>query len=261
MARLTWGDPETRRFEDGISRAVLYVDGGYGVPWNGVVSIEEAPEGGEPHSFFYDGEKYKQTFTSEVFEGKIEAYTYPDEFAVCMGLRSIRPGFGIGYQNKKPFNLCYRTEIGDGITQDKGYKLHLVYNVWAGATELTRQTRGSDSEPALFSWDLTTVPIKVPGYRSSSYFVLDSSAIEQETMAAIEDLLYGTDETLATFPTTDEILSILGIPEDPITLTVFGDTFEVSGTRRQVSLLTGGRFSVDSDFVTVTDDKYTISTD
>ena len=39
--RLTWDQVGERFYETGVSNGVLYKDDGYGVPWNGLTSIDE----------------------------------------------------------------------------------------------------------------------------------------------------------------------------------------------------------------------------
>lgn len=261
MPRLEWGAPEDRLYESGVSQVVLYVDGSPGIAWNGVVSIEETSEGGEARSFFYDGVKYKQSFSNSVFEAKIEAYTYPPEFSRCEGVRRVRPGFYVDNQRKVPFGLCYRTEIGDGVTSQRGYKLHLVYDAWVHDPEKSRQTLSDSSEPVLFTWNVTTVPVQLSGFAPSSHYVLDSRELPPQTMALIERYLYGSDNLPAMLPTPDELFGLLEPIPTGITLEVHdGGTFTVSGENDQVYMLDAERFVVDGTEVSVSDDTYTIST-
>lgn len=262
MSRLEWGNPEDRVFESGVDRGVLYVDGGSGVSWNGLVSVTEKTSGGEPRAFYYDGEKFKQTFSKEVFEANIEAYTYPDEFGLCEGLGVIRPGFKIGQQRKKPFHLCYRTIVGDGVTPEAGYKLHLIYNAWAYNSERERQTNGESTEALLFSWEVTTVPVAYHPFSSSSYFSLDSREIPAPNMRAIENILYGTEEKPPRMPTPEEVVGIVDTEFSSLTVIDHEDgTFTVSGNDDEVRILSGGKFIIDSDAVTLDGSTYTVTSE
>lgn len=261
MTRLVWGDPKDRTFETGVSCAVLYVDNGSGVPWNGVVSIVEKSSGGSSRSFFYDGDKYAHKISNEQFEFSIEAFTYPRSFSVCDGSQAVRPGFRIGNQKRKPFHLCYRTLVGDGIESERGYKLHFVYNAMILPSEKTRETTTETTEAALFSWDAITVPLRIDGFRPSAYFEVDSREIKPQALTLLENVLYGTNTTLPRMPMPDEIAGILDLTFDGIELVIHGDgTFTISSESEQITLLPDGSFEIDSESVVVSDDQYTVST-
>lgn len=41
MPRVVWNDVGKKRYEAGVDRGVLYLPDGSGVPWNGLISVEE----------------------------------------------------------------------------------------------------------------------------------------------------------------------------------------------------------------------------
>lgn len=45
------------------------------------------------------------------------------------------------------------------------------------------------------SWDATTTPVEVPGFKPTAHLVIDSTKTSAEKMAALEEILYGKDPT------------------------------------------------------------------
>lgn len=105
MTRLSWGNVGERYYESGVDRGVLYVAGA-GVAWNGLVSVDENPTGGEARPFYIDGIKYLNLPAKEEFEATISALYSPVEFDQCDGVGSMAPGLSAGQQRRKPFGLC-----------------------------------------------------------------------------------------------------------------------------------------------------------
>ena len=179
MAKLTWDDTGKRFYETGVDRGVLYVrdsNGAYplGVPWNGLINVTESPEGAEPNAQYADNMKYVNIQSTEEFKATIEAFTYPEEFAECDGSAQPKPGAFIGQQERKTFGLVYRTKIGNDLTQEAGYKLHLVWGAVAAPSEKAYATINDSPEPTTFSWEITTTPVNVTGYLPTSTMTLDS---------------------------------------------------------------------------------------
>ena len=56
MTRVVWDTPGERIYENGVDRGMLYIDY-LGVAWSGLVSVNEAPSGGEPKPYYLDGLK------------------------------------------------------------------------------------------------------------------------------------------------------------------------------------------------------------
>ncbi len=139
MSRIIWDATGERFYETGVSNGVLYPmqsDGTYGtgVAWNGLTAVNESPSGAEANDIYADNIKYLTLYSVEEFGATVEAYTYPDEFAQCDGSAAIAAGVSIYQQPRKKFGLCYRTVIGNDIDgNDKGYKIHLIYNRQAQA--------------------------------------------------------------------------------------------------------------------------------
>lgn len=76
---------------------------GNGVAWNGLIGVNESPEGGEPNDMWADTSNTPLFRGASQFKATIEAYTYPDEFAACIGELQFVPGVYAGQQKLKPF--------------------------------------------------------------------------------------------------------------------------------------------------------------
>lgn len=226
--RLTWDETSKRLYETGVKRAVLYPqnqDGTYasGVAWNGLVSVSESPSGAESNPIYADDMKYLDIRSAEEFGATVQAYTYPNEFALCDGSAAYLEGVDfitIGQQARNAFGLCYRTIVGNDVQlNDYAYKLHIVYGATASPSEREYQTVNDSPEAITFSWEMTTTPIEVEGFKPTSILTIDVSkilTIADETtrngrlaqIKALEDKLYGTAETEPTLVLPSEMGTI-----------------------------------------------------
>ena len=214
MPRLTWDDLGKRFYETGVKQGVLYpqVGGAYpkGVAWNGLTAVTESPSGAEPTPLYADDIKYLELTSNEEFGCTIEAYTYPDEFKACNGEATLAEGVTIGQQTRVPFGFCYKTVLGnDEKKNDYGYKLHLVYGATASVSEKAFQTINDSPEAITFSWEVTTTPVAVKGFKPTAILTIDSTTIAADKLTALEDILYGKDETEARLPLPDEIAELV----------------------------------------------------
>lgn len=215
MSKIVWDKTGERFYETGVDRGVLYVqddEGNYpkGVAWNGLIGVTESPTGAEPTPLYADNIKYLTLFSVEEFEASIEAYTYPEEFEECDGSAELVPGVTIGQQPRKAFGLCYRTKLGNDLEgDDYGYKLHLIYGAKASPTEKGYETINDSPDAITFSWDITTTPVPVTGFKPTSTLVIDSTKVDPEKLAALEEILYGSEEEDARLPLPDEVLTII----------------------------------------------------
>ena len=214
MPRLTWDDLGKRLYETRVKNGVLYpqVEGAYpkGVAWNGLTAVTESPSGAEPTALYADDIKYLELLSNEEFGCTIEAFTYPDEFKVCNGEATLAAGVTIGQQIRVPFGFCYKTILGnDEKKNDYGYKLHLVYGATASVSEKAYQTINDSPEAITFSWEVTTTPVSVNGFKPTAQLTIDSTTIAPEKLTALEDILYGKAETEARLPLPDEIAELV----------------------------------------------------
>ena len=213
---LVWDKAGERLYEAGVNHGVLYPlndQGVYspGVVWNGLTQISESPDGAEPNDLWADNIKYASLRSAETFGATVEAYTYPDEFAVCDGSASPVTGVYIGQQQRKKFGLCYRTEVGSDTVSDttNSYKLHLVYGCTASPSDKNYETINDSPDAITFSWEIDTVPVEVTGLKPCSTIVIDSTKVDSTKLADLLDILYGKDSTAPRLPLPDEVIQTL----------------------------------------------------
>lgn len=223
MSRLTWDNTGERYYETGVKQGVLYPiqnNGNYslGVAWNGLTAVTESPSGAEATALYADDIKYLNLISTEEFGATIEAYTYPDEFAECDGSASLADGIMLGQQKRKTFGLCYKTTVGNDVDgNDYGYKLHLIYGCLAAPSEKAYATINDSPEAITFSWEVSTTPVNVAGFKPTSQITIDSTKITKDKKAKLtelEGILYGKNgtgdngesgATVARLPLPDEI--------------------------------------------------------
>lgn len=198
MSRLEWDKTSERLYETGVKMGVLYPQegGAYpkGVAWNGLTAVTESPSGAEATALYADDIKYLNLMSAEEFGATIEAYTYPDEFAQCDGSAELAAGVTIGQQKRKAFGMCYRTVLGnDTDNNDYGYKLHLIYGAQAAPSEKAYATINDSPEAITFSWEVTTTPVNVDGFKPTASITIDSTKVDAKKLKALEDILYGTN--------------------------------------------------------------------
>lgn len=218
MSKIVWDKTGEHLYETGVKNGVLYVqdDGGTypkGVAWNGLTAITESPSGAEATALYADDMKYLNLTSAEEFGATVEAYTYPDEFAECDGSATLVEGVTIGQQTRKTFGLCYRTALGNDVQNEAyGYKLHIIYGAKAAPSEKAYSTINDSPEAITFSWELTTTPVNVTGAKATACLVIDSTKADPTKLAALEKILYGSDDEPATeprLPLPDEIKTLM----------------------------------------------------
>lgn len=218
MAKLVWDKAGEHYYETGVDHGVLYsrnMSGVYdnGYAWNGLTSVTESPSGAESSPQYADNGKYLNLISEEEFGATIEAFTYPDEFAQYNGEAELADGVYAGQQKRGTFGLSYRTKVGDDVNgQDKNYKLHLIYGCTAAPSEKAYSTVNDSPEATTFSWEISTTPVDVPGFKPTASITLDSRKVEEAKLKAIEKVLYGSDESPETkprLPLPAEIIQII----------------------------------------------------
>lgn len=217
MAKLIWDNVGERFYETGVKNGVLYVfdsekkEYGKGVVWNGLTAVTESPSGAEANPLYADDIKYLNLLSNEEFGGTIEAYTTPDEFAACDGSASLVAGVSLGQQKRSTFGFCYRTAIGNDVDgYDYGYKIHIVYGALAAPSERAYATVNDSPEAITLSYEFTTTPVNVTGFKPTSHIEIDSTKVAPEALTALEAKLYGTESEEASLPMPDEIATICG---------------------------------------------------
>lgn len=219
MTRLAWDTTGNKTYETGVKKGVLYPisDAGtypLGIAWSGLTAITESPSGAESTPIYADDIKYLSLRSAEEFGATVEAYTYPDEFAVCDGSAELVEGVYVGQQPRKTFGLCYRTTLGNDVKGDEyGYKLHFIYGATAAPSEKSYSTINDSPEAITFSWELTTTPVTVTGMKPTASLVVDSTKVDPIKLAALEEIIYGSTEgaVVARLPLPDEIKTLLTV--------------------------------------------------
>lgn len=213
--KLVWDQIGERLYETGVDRGVVYpqTSGTYpaGFAWNGLTNVTLSPSGAEASPLYANNKKYLNLISIEELGGNIEAYTYPDEFAECNGFKTMVPGVRIGQQKRKPFGFSFRTLIGndtDGTSY--GYKIYLVYGAQASPSENANATVNDSPEAKTMSWEFTTTPVEIEGYEPTACIEIDSTTVDADKLAALEAILYGSEDTEARLPLPSEVAEILG---------------------------------------------------
>lgn len=213
MAVLTWDQTGEKLYETGAQKGVLYpMDGavyGKGVAWNGLTAVNETPSGAESTKLYADDIKYLDIRSAEEFGATIEAYSSPEEFDACDGTAELADGVNIGQQNRKGFGFCYRSTIGNDTEYNNyGYKLHIIYGLTASPSERSYSTVNDSPEAATLSWEVSSTPVNVAGFKPTSIVTINSKKIDPEALKEIEDALYGTASEEPKILLPDEIKAI-----------------------------------------------------
>lgn len=216
--KLVWDQVGKKLYHTGVEQAALYPQdetGNYplGVAWSGVSNITDSPSGGEPNDIYADNQKYLTLMSREEYGGSITAYMSPPEFDECDGCIQAAEGVRIKQQTRKAFGLVYKSLVGnDTEDTDYGYDLHLVWGAKASPSEESHDTVNENPEAADLNWEFTCTPVrvttevkgKVP--KPFAHMVISSKAAK---IAALEKILYGSEETDARLPLPDEVLKLM----------------------------------------------------
>lgn len=214
MAKMVWDQIGEKVYETGVEQGAMFpMTGntyGAGEAWNGLISVTESPSGAEPTALYANDKKYGELTSAEEFGGTIEAYTYPDGFAACNGEVEVVEGFKIGQQPRIPFGLVYKNLIGNDTEGTKhGYNLVLVYNAKVAPSEKANTTVNDSPEALTMSWEFTTTPVTVPGYEPAAKLSFDSTKVADEKLAALEAIIYGSDDVEPRLPLPEEVIQIM----------------------------------------------------
>lgn len=218
MSRLIWDAIGEKFYEMGTKMGVLYPmkeDGSYenGVAWNGLTAVTESPSGAEETKLYADDIKYASLRSAEEYDYTIEAYTYPEEWEPCDGSAQVATGVTIGQQKRKGFGFSWVTTVGNDVSDEVGKKIHIAWNSTASPSEKSYASINDSPDAITFSWECSTSPVNVSGFRPTSHMEIDCSKLKAATVKAIEDKLWGTENAEATLPTPEEIITIVTTSE------------------------------------------------
>lgn len=261
MTALEWDKTGERFYETGVDHGVLYIPNNSGVydngfAWNGLTALTESPSGAESTKTYADNIPYLNLLSIEEFGGTIEAYTYPDEWGQCDGTAEPVPGVKLGQQTRKTFGLSYRTILGNDVQKnDYGYKLHLVWGALVAPSEKAYATVNDSPETVAFSWEFSTTPIVVGTvegvtYKPTAMMTIDSTKVDADTLAALEELLYGTVSTDPSLPLPAEIITMFA--GTVTTVTPVAPTYNSSTDVITIPSVTGVTYMIAGEVVTGT---------
>jgi hypothetical protein len=225
VTTVVWDDTGNKKYETGVDHGVLFplnaetalYDTGFA--WNGLTTVNEKPGGAAANPQFADNIKYLNLLSAETFAGTIQAFTYPDEFGACDGTDAPFPGVVVGQQSRQTFGLCYRTKVGNDVSADAGFKLHLVYGALAAPSEKDFATINDSPAAVQFSWDFDCTPVNVTNLQPTCLIVVDSTKVDSGALADLMDLLYGTSGTDPSLPFPDDVIALFSGTVTDITLT------------------------------------------
>lgn len=218
MSRLIWDAIGEKFYEMGTKMGALYPmkeDGSYenGVAWNGLTAVTESPSGAEETKLYADDIKYASLRSAEEYAYTIEAYTYPPEWEPCDGSAQVATGVTIGQQKRKGFGFSWVTTVGNDVSDEVGKKIHIAWNSTASPSEKSYASINDSPDAITFSWECSTSPVNVSGFRPTSHMEIDCSKLKAATVKAIEDKLWGTENAEATLPTPEEIITLVTTSE------------------------------------------------
>jgi hypothetical protein len=263
MTAITWDDAGSRLYESGIDRGVLFLQNGFGVPWNGLVSVS-ADSGVTVEPVYFDGTKINDLTSSAEFSGTIKAFTYPDEFLQFEGFLEDNSGLIVTGQPSERFHLAYRTMVGSDSEGDSAhYKIHILYDLTAIPTTRTYETMGSTVNPSEFEWQITGIPRQLSGFKPTAYLIVDSRKVSSWFLSDLEEVLYGSDDTDPFLPAMESLAAYIR-NYDRIVVIDNGDGTYTVATDQTGAIVENidGTFEVVNANVTILDaDSYEISSD
>ena len=218
---LEWDKDGEREYTTGVSNGVLFVKSGAtygkGVAWNGLTKVTESPEGAEETALYADNEKYLSLRSVEEFKATIEAYTYPDEFAVCNGEAEFADGAFLTSQTRATFAFAYMVNKGNDQSDNAGKELHIIYGATAAPASVDHETINDSPAALTFSWEISTVPVEVAvegkNYKKVAHIRIEIDATPTEKQEQLLEKIYGKvgePNTEPSLPMPNEILTILG---------------------------------------------------
>lgn len=213
MSKLVWDKTGEHFYETGVDHGVLYPfqSGAYtkGVPWNGLSAVTESPSGAEVTALYADNIKYLSLMSAEDYGITIEAYQSPEEFDACDGTASAIEGVNLRQQTRQKFGFSWRTKLGnDTLGEDYGYLIHLMYGGLASPSEKGYNTINDSPEAMTMSWEVSTTPVEVTGYKPTASVTIDSTKVDATLLAELEAILYGSADEEPRLPLPDEIIGL-----------------------------------------------------
>lgn len=216
MSAIVWDRLAERFFETGVNKGVLYEgdNGTYvnGVPWNGLVNVNQEPSGAESNKQYADNIVYVNLMSAEEFSATVEAFMAPREFDKYDGTYRSANGLQYGQQSRPDFAFSWQTTKGNALNEDLGYVINIAYGLKASPSSKSHATKSDSPELTTFSWSFSSTPVEVPGLKPTAIVKIDSTdpAVNPANLAALEKVLYGDANNEPRLPLPAELDAILG---------------------------------------------------
>lgn len=255
MAVLVWDQPGEKVYRTGVDRGVLYLHDGTAVVWNGLTGVEE-DSNSELKSFYLDGVKFLESLSPSDYQGKLKAFTYPEEFDSVNGIANVAPGLAYYEQPPSSFNLSYRTRVGNDIEGSEfGYEIHILYNIIANPDAVNFSTiQDSGVTPIEFSWSLTGTPPKIEKLRPTVHVSIDSRTAPPQVLELLESQLYGTETSPARLPSIQEVSEWFGYL-DALVIVDYGNGIwaAIDNSDQYITMIDDTTFQIDNADATYLD--------
>lgn len=213
MGKLDFDQATERKYENGVDHAVLYTGTDWkGVAWNGMTSIDTAPDGGETEALWADNIKYAVMRGAVSYAATINCFTYPEEFNACLGNKKVTVGGKDVYvheQMGENFRMAYRTTRNNAEKGLIGYRYHVVYGLVCDPSDMTYETIDDSPDAVEFAFDVEGSPAQLKNGEkvySACEFTFDVDEADIATDPRIQ-ILYGTAEADAKCPDPDTLFA------------------------------------------------------
>lgn len=211
MAMIKWGDPYDKTYQSGIDRGVVYNnDGTLAQPWNGLISVENKPNGGDVESAYLDGIRRLSVPSPTYYSATITAFSVPPIVEQATGVTPLyAPGLYNDNGIQKTFNMTYRSFIGNECNPEDGYKIHFLYGLVITKPTISDKTRSDSSELDGISYDVVSNPTNLNSLRVNHLYIDTRDVKQKARIASIEDLIYGTVTTAPSMPIPSTLSLVL----------------------------------------------------
>ena len=211
MARVKWDDIAEKLFEGGCSKGMCYnynsttKEYDYGEGWNGVSGFTDNPSGADEQASYADNIKYISLRGAENYGFTVKCFTYPDNFAKCLGKKTVTSGVTVSQQAREAFGFAVTTQVGnDTEGVDYAETVHLIWNATTSPSSKDYSSLNESPSPSELSFEATANPIAIGNNFKPSCNMEISTAGHPESdetfWTAYNTLcgyLYGTDDSYA----------------------------------------------------------------
>lgn len=209
MARVKWDDIAEKLFEGGCSKGMCYnynsttKEYDYGEGWNGISGFTDNPSGADEQASYADNIKYISLRGAENYGFTVKCFTYPDNFAKCLGKKTVTSGVTVSQQAREAFGFAVTTQVGnDTEGVDYAETIHLIWNATTSPSSKDYSSLNESPSPSELSFEATANPIAIGNNFKPSCNMEISTAGHPESdttfWTAYNTLcgyLYGTDDS------------------------------------------------------------------